>query len=63
MYLSFQAGPEAHPASNKMGTVSLSGGKFAEAFRSPPTPSSAQVKDRVELNIYCLSGPSWPVIG
>ena len=61
LFLSFQAGPETHPASSKMGTESLWGGKFAEAFRSPPTPSSAEVKDRVELYLYCLFGPSWPV--
>jgi hypothetical protein len=29
----------------------------------PPTPTSAEVKERVELNLYFLSGPSWPVIG
>jgi len=28
----------------------------------PPT-SSAEVKERVELYIYSISGPSWPVIG
>jgi len=25
--------------------------------------SSAEVKERVQLYIYSLSGPSWPVIG
>ena len=28
-----------------------------------PTPSSAEVKERVELYLYFPSGPSWPVIG
>jgi hypothetical protein len=29
----------------------------------PPPPSSAKVKDRVELYTYSVSGPSWPVQG
>jgi hypothetical protein len=29
----------------------------------PPTPSSALVKERVELYLYSPSGPSWPVLG
>jgi hypothetical protein len=28
-----------------------------------PPPSSARVKERVELYLYSPSGPSWPVIG
>jgi hypothetical protein len=28
-----------------------------------PTPSSARVKERVELYLYSPSGPSWPVLG
>jgi hypothetical protein len=28
-----------------------------------PHPSSAEVKERVELYLYSLSGPSWPVLG
>jgi len=35
-------------------------GKAAGAWRQPP---SAEVKERVELYLYSLSGPSWPVIG
>jgi hypothetical protein len=31
-------------------------------FARPP-PSSAEVKERVELYIYSPSGPLWPVIG
>jgi hypothetical protein len=39
------------------------GGKTAEAWRWPPIPSSADVKERVQLDLYSLSGPSWPVVG
>jgi len=28
-----------------------------------PPPSGAEVKERVELYPYSLSGPSWPVLG
>jgi len=31
------------------------------AYHSPP--SSAEVKERVELYLYSPSGPSWPVLG
>jgi len=29
----------------------------------PPTPSSVEVKERVELYLYSPSGPLWPVVG
>ena len=28
-----------------------------------PPPSSAEVKERVELYLYSTYGPSWPVLG
>jgi len=31
--------------------------------RLPSTPSSAEVKERVELYLYSPSWPSWPVLG
>jgi hypothetical protein len=39
------------------------GGKAAGTRRWPSTPSSAEVKERVELYLYSASGPSWPVVG
>jgi len=38
-------------------------GKAAGAWRSPPTSSSAEAKERVDLYVYSTCGPSWPVIG
>jgi len=38
-------------------------GKAAGASRWPPTLSSTEVKERVELYLYSPSGPSWPVVG
>jgi len=39
------------------------GGKAVGSWRWPPTLSSAEVKERVELYLYSPSGSSWPVIG
>ena len=38
------------------------GGKAAGTWRWPSTPSSAEVKERVELYLYFPSGLSWPVL-
>jgi hypothetical protein len=37
--------------------------KAAGVWRWPPTPSSAEAKERVELYLCSLSGPLWPVLG
>ena len=39
------------------------GGNAAGKWRWPPTPTSAEVKERVELYLYSTSGPSWTVLG
>jgi len=38
-------------------------GRSVALTTHPPTSSSAEVKERVEIYIYCPSGPSWPVLG
>jgi hypothetical protein len=42
--------------------VSVQGVKQPGAWRWPPTPSGAEVKERVELYLCLLSGPSWRVL-
>jgi len=58
-----QTGPGAHPASYTMGSGSFPGVKRPERGVNHPPPPRAKVKERVELYLYSLSGPSWPVLG
>jgi len=46
-----------------MGTGSFLGIKRPEYGVEHPLPSSAEIKERVELYLYSLSGPSWPILG
>jgi hypothetical protein len=59
-----QTCPQAHPASCTMNTGSLSKGKSDRcvAFTNQ-LPSSAEVKEGVELHFYSPSGSSLPVLG
>jgi hypothetical protein len=43
--------------------VSFPGAKHLGCGTDHPPTSSAEVKERVKLYIYCPSGPSWLVIG
>jgi len=36
--------------------------KRSERVLDQPTPTSAEVKERVDLYLYCPSGPSRPVL-
>jgi hypothetical protein len=58
-----QTGPGAYPASCTMGAGSIPGAKRPGRGIDHPPPSSAEVKERVELYLYSPSGPSWPVLG
>jgi len=58
---SVQTGPRAHPASCTMGSGSFPGVK--RSGRVVDTPSSAEVKERLEIYLYSPSGPSWPLLG
>jgi len=65
-----RGGGSPHSSRPALGTPSLlcneyrvfPGGKVAGAWRWPPTSSSDEIKERAELYLYSLSGPSWPVL-
>jgi len=59
----FQTDPGAHPVSYTMGTGSFPAVKRPERDVDHPPPSSAEVKESVELYLYSPYGPSWPVVG
>ena len=61
IFLHFQTGPGAHPASYTMGTESLSGVKAAGVWRWPPTLHLAP-RLKKELHLYSPSGLPWPVL-
>jgi hypothetical protein len=46
-----------------MGTGSFPGVKRPGRGVDHPPPSSAEVEERGELDLYSPSGPSWPVLG
>ena len=52
----FQASRQAYP-------FSCTRGKATRVLHWPSTPSSDQVKERVNLCLSSPSGPSWPVLG
>ena len=56
-------GHGAHPVSYTMGTGSFPVVKWLGHGTDHPNPSSAKVKERVELYAYFPSGPSGPVLG
>ena len=51
-----QTGPGAHPASYTMGTGSFPGVKRPGRGVDHPPPSSAEVKERVELYLFTTLG-------
>ena len=57
-----QTGPGALPASNTIGTGSFPRVKRPRRGVDHPTPSSAEVKERIKLYLYSPSGPAWPVV-
>jgi hypothetical protein len=57
-----QTGPGFYPAS-LMGTWSFPGVKLPGRCFDHRISSSAEIKERVKLYLYSLSGLSWPVLG
>jgi hypothetical protein len=63
IFATVQTGPGAHPASYTMGTGYCPGVKRRGRGADRPPPSSAEVKESVQLYLYYPSGPSWSVLG
>jgi hypothetical protein len=59
----FHTCPGAHSASYTMGPGSFPGVKWSGRGFNHPPPSSAEVKEGVDLYFYSPSGPLWQVIG
>ena len=58
-----QTDPGAHPASYTVATRSFPEVERPGRDADSPSPSTAEVKETVELYICSPSGPSWPVVG
>jgi len=58
-----QTSPGANLASYTMDTGSFPGIKRPGRDADHPPTSSAEFEGRVELYVFSLSGPSWPVLG
>ena len=56
-------GPWATPSLLYYGYRVFTEGNAVGAWRLPPNPSSAEVKERIQLYFLSPSGSSWPVIG
>ena len=63
IYVPVKTGLGAHPASYTMYTGSFPGVKRPGSGVDHPPTYSAEVKERVDLYVRSLSGPSWPVLG
>ena len=58
-----QTGPCGHPASCTVGNGIFQGVKRPAIGIEHPTPSSIEVKERINVHLYYLSRPSWSVLG
>ena len=59
---SAETGPGLHSVSYTMGTRSFPGVKRPGRGVNHTPPSSAEIKEKVELFIHCPCEPSWPVL-
>jgi len=57
------------PSRSSLGPTQLPGTGYFPGVKRPgrgvdhPSPSSVEVKERIELYFYSPFGPSWPVLG